>query len=63
LPTLAAFAIDFGNQLLVWGLMRKYAKKHAPKFILYVLICHGLVTNLLYYDVIPEKQIKIIDKN
>jgi len=54
--------IDFGNQVVLWGVLRKYFKRHAPKYVLYVLICHGVVTNLLYYDVMPEKQNKIIDK-
>lgn len=62
LPTLSMLVIDFGNQVVLWGVLRKYFKRHAPKYVLYVLICHGVVTNLLYYDVMPEKQNKIIDK-
>jgi hypothetical protein len=49
------FAIDFGNIVIFWGLGRKYCKKHAPKYILYVLLCHGLVTDLLSSDVLPPK--------
>ena len=61
LPTLVAFATFFGSQIFVWGLLRKYGKQHAPKYILYVLILNGTLVNLFYYDVLLEE--KMFDKS
>ncbi len=63
LPSLLMSSIDLFNAVFCWGILRKFLRNHAPKFVLIFLVCRGIVCNLLYTKVVPAAFELVIDKS
>ena len=54
ITSLSMAVLNFINSVFVWGLIRKFNKRQAPKFVYLFFLLHMIMLNLVYRDQVPD---------